>query len=145
MRMRPHELCLPQGWAFMFVFIYKGLRVGVRVRGLGLLGPTPRFLHDVTIRITSSPQCHHPHHEVTISGGVRVSREANIWFTGHVTPCCMLIGPFVPRDLYLALWLVSAQVTPLTTYIPTIISKCCLFQSQHFLSKRFVQCKKRVN
>ena len=50
----------------MFVFIYKGLRVGVRVRGLGLLGPTPRFIHDVTFRITSSPQCHHPHHEVIL-------------------------------------------------------------------------------
>ena len=35
--------------------------------------------------------------------GLRVSREANIRLTGHVTPCCTLIGPFVPRDLYLAL------------------------------------------
>ena len=74
--------------------------------------------------------------------GVRVSREANIWFTGHVTPCCMLIGPFVPRDQYLALWLASAQVTPLTTYIPTIISKCCLFQSQHFYQKDLYTVKK---
>ena len=64
--MRPHELCLPQEWAFMFIFIYEGLRVGVRVRGLGLLGPAPRFIHDVTFWITSSPPCHHPHHDVIL-------------------------------------------------------------------------------
>ena len=96
---------------------------------------------------------HHPHVIIptmtsfslwrhNFGGGVRVSREANIWLTGHVTPCCTLIGPFVPRDLYLALWLVSAQVTPLTTYIPTIISKCCLFQSQHFYQKDLYNVKK---
>ena len=65
-RMRPRELCLPQGWAFRFVFIHKGLRVRVRVRGLGLLGPTPRLIHDVTFSITSSPPCHHPHHDVIL-------------------------------------------------------------------------------
>ena len=68
----------------------------------------PRFTYDVTFWITSSPPCHHPHHDVILPmtsqfPGVRVSREANIWLTGHVTPCCTLIGPFVPRDLYLAL------------------------------------------
>ena len=92
--------------------------------------------------MSSSPPWSHSPYDVTISGGVRVSREVNIWFTSHVTPCCMLIGPFVPHDLYLALWLVSAQVTPLTTYIPTIISKCCLFQSQHFYQKDLYNVKK---
>lgn len=138
--MRPHELFLPQGWAFMFIFIYKGLRVGVRVR---VTGPHPKVYpwchlldHIITPTMTSFSLWRHNFR------GVRVSREANIWFTGHVTPCCMLIGPFVPRDLYLALWLVSAQVTPLTTYIPTIISKCCLFQSQHFYQKDLYTVKK---
>ena len=41
----------------MFIFIYKGLRVGVRVRGIGLLGPNPRFILESKVY----PSGHHPH------------------------------------------------------------------------------------
>ena len=34
-----------------------------------------------------------------------------------MTFCCTLIGPFVPRDLYPAFWLVEPVVAPLTTSI----------------------------
>ena len=94
--------------------------------------------------MSSFPPWRHSPYDVTLSGGGGwgFPGEANIWLTGHVTPCCMQIGPFVPRDLYLALWLVSAQVTPLTTYIPNIISKCCLVQSQHCYQKDLYNVKK---
>ena len=65
--------------------------------------------------MTSSPLWCHDHTPMTSS------KIFEIWLTGHMTFCCTLIGPFVPRDLYPALWLVCTVVSPFTTNIKVFI------------------------
>ena len=59
--------------------------------------------------MTSSPLWCHDHTPMTSA------KIFEIWLTGHMTFCCTLIGPFVPRDLYPAFWLVCTVVAPFTT------------------------------
>ena len=77
--------------------------------------------------MTSSPLWCHDHtpmtsstHYIVIDSSLTphdVTENPNCWLTGHMTFCCTLIGPFVPRDLYPAFWLICTVVAPLTTLL----------------------------
>ena len=121
-RMRPHELFLPQGWAFMFIFIYKGLRVGVRVR---VTGPHPKVYpwchlldHVITPMSSSLPWSHSPY-DVTISGG---------WgFPGRLIfdlpvmwplAACWLVHLYHVTNIWLSDWSVPKWPPLLLTFQP---------------------------
>ena len=96
----------------------RALRVRVRVTGalgLGLQAHTITWhtlLQHVITPMTSWP---HPYDVMTPMTSFDRCFDMKIWLTGHMTFCCTLIGPFVPRDLNAAFWLVCTVVAPLTT------------------------------
>ena len=65
--------------------------------------------------MTTPPMMSWPH-PYDVMTPMTSSKIFEIWLTGHMTFCCTLIGPFVPRDLNAALWLVCTVVSPITTH-----------------------------